>query len=305
MAHNPEVAGSNPAPATSFRRLRPFPSEERAFCVSGAVARRVAATGLRAAWRRDGGDGVARNETAWTWWTLPPAISGCLARRYHRHPAVSPAALSRTADSKRLDGRADAWVAARRLAVLGILAPPCGLAGLDLTAGLRRQSLPGGGGERRARRDSIRAACDRRVPGPEVTVSAHGLPVRAGPAGNGRSRTGSSQAYRKSAHGIRAAQRAGWVVFGYSQVFLLSARFVCRFRLTPLATERLRPRIGDLFSPGPCRSGGKFRAGGEERIDRGADGFVADDLLWEGQEVDHPAQGDGDLGICPGCGEDG
>jgi hypothetical protein len=84
LTHNPEVAGSNPAPATSFRRSRPFPSEERAFCASGAVARRVAATGLRAAWRRDGGDGVARNETAWTWWTLPPAISGCLARRYRR-----------------------------------------------------------------------------------------------------------------------------------------------------------------------------------------------------------------------------
>ena len=28
---NPEVAGSNPAPATSFRRSRPFPSRERAF----------------------------------------------------------------------------------------------------------------------------------------------------------------------------------------------------------------------------------------------------------------------------------
>jgi hypothetical protein len=26
MAHNPEVAGSNPAPATSFRRSRPFSS---------------------------------------------------------------------------------------------------------------------------------------------------------------------------------------------------------------------------------------------------------------------------------------
>jgi hypothetical protein len=30
-AHNPEVAGSNPAPATNFRRSRPFPSRERAF----------------------------------------------------------------------------------------------------------------------------------------------------------------------------------------------------------------------------------------------------------------------------------
>ncbi len=89
MSDNPEVTGSNPAPATSFRRSRPFPGEERAFCVSRTVARRVAATGLRAAWRRDGGDGVARNETAWTWWTLPPAIAGCPAQGYHRHPSVS------------------------------------------------------------------------------------------------------------------------------------------------------------------------------------------------------------------------
>jgi hypothetical protein len=82
LTHNPEVAGSNPAPATSFRRSRPFPSRERAFCVSSTVARRVAEAALRAAWRRDGGDGVARDETAWTWWTLPPAIAGCLAQRY-------------------------------------------------------------------------------------------------------------------------------------------------------------------------------------------------------------------------------
>jgi hypothetical protein len=81
LTHNPEVAGSNPAPATSFRRSRPFPSRERAFCVSGTVVKRVAATALRAARLRDGGDGVTRDETAETWWTLPPAISGCLARR--------------------------------------------------------------------------------------------------------------------------------------------------------------------------------------------------------------------------------
>jgi hypothetical protein len=49
FTHNPEVAGSNPAPATSFRRSRPFPSRERAFGVSDAVAKRVAAAGLRAA----------------------------------------------------------------------------------------------------------------------------------------------------------------------------------------------------------------------------------------------------------------
>ena len=57
----------------------PFPGRERAFCVSGTVVKRAAATALRAARQRDGGDGVARDETAWTWWTLPPAISGCLA----------------------------------------------------------------------------------------------------------------------------------------------------------------------------------------------------------------------------------
>ena len=83
MAHNPEVAGSNPAPATSFRRSRPFPITERAFCVPGTVVRLVVAAGFRAAWRRDGGDGVTRDGTAWTWWTLPPAPSGRLAQRTH------------------------------------------------------------------------------------------------------------------------------------------------------------------------------------------------------------------------------
>jgi hypothetical protein len=75
-AHNPEVAGSNPAPATNFRRSRPFPRRERAFAFLDAVAERVAATGFRPTWRRDGRDGAARDETAWTWWTLPPAIAG-------------------------------------------------------------------------------------------------------------------------------------------------------------------------------------------------------------------------------------
>ncbi len=42
-----------------------------------------------AAWQRDGGDGVARDETAWTWWTLPPAIAGCLAHRYRKCIPVS------------------------------------------------------------------------------------------------------------------------------------------------------------------------------------------------------------------------
>ena len=95
LTHNPEVAGSNPAPATSFRRSRPFPGRERAFCVSGTVVKRVAATALRAARQRDGGDGVTRDETAWTWWTLPPAIAGCLARRYHQCRTAWPCACNR------------------------------------------------------------------------------------------------------------------------------------------------------------------------------------------------------------------
>ncbi len=89
LAHNPEVAGSNPAPATSLRSSGPFPSRERAFCVSGTVVECVAATVLRAARQRDGGDGVTRDKTAWTWWTLPPAIAGCPARRYPRCPPIS------------------------------------------------------------------------------------------------------------------------------------------------------------------------------------------------------------------------
>jgi hypothetical protein len=114
LAHNPEVAGSNPAPATSFRSSRPFPSRERASCVPGTVVKGVVGAELRAAWRQDGGDGAARDETAWTWWTLPPAIAGCPARRSHRQPPVSshpwwtrPNARSRSAVSS-----------ARRMSVL-------------------------------------------------------------------------------------------------------------------------------------------------------------------------------------------
>ncbi len=29
---------------------------------------------------------MVRNETAWTWWTLPPAISGCFAQKYRGLP---------------------------------------------------------------------------------------------------------------------------------------------------------------------------------------------------------------------------
>ena len=46
MAHNPEVAGSNPAPATSLRSSRPFPDRERAFGVPGTVVKRVPRTGF-------------------------------------------------------------------------------------------------------------------------------------------------------------------------------------------------------------------------------------------------------------------
>ena len=88
MAHNPEVEGSNPSPATSFRRSGPFPGRERAFCVPGTVVKRVVGAGLRAARQRDGGDEVTRDETAWTWWTLPPATAGRPAQRYPRCIAV-------------------------------------------------------------------------------------------------------------------------------------------------------------------------------------------------------------------------
>jgi hypothetical protein len=81
LTHNPEVAGSNPAPATSFRRSGPFLGRERAFGVSGTAVKRVVATALRAARQRDGGDGVTRDETAWTWWTLPSAAAGRLVQR--------------------------------------------------------------------------------------------------------------------------------------------------------------------------------------------------------------------------------
>src|SRR5204863_5091614 len=84
FTHNPEVAGSNPAPATSFRRSRPFPGRGEGLCVSDGVAKRVAAAGFGAARRRDRGDGAGRDETAWTWWTLPLAISGRLAQKYRR-----------------------------------------------------------------------------------------------------------------------------------------------------------------------------------------------------------------------------
>jgi hypothetical protein len=103
LTHNPEVAGSNPAPATSFRRSRPFPIRERAFCVPGAVAKRVAATVLHAALQGDRGDGVTRDETAWTWWTLPPATAGRLAQKYRRCTGV------RAGPARTHSRRIEAW----------------------------------------------------------------------------------------------------------------------------------------------------------------------------------------------------
>jgi hypothetical protein len=32
---------------------------------------------------------MARDETTWTWWTLPPAIAGCVAQRYRECIPVS------------------------------------------------------------------------------------------------------------------------------------------------------------------------------------------------------------------------
>jgi hypothetical protein len=48
--------------------------------VPGAVAKRVVKGALRAAWKRDGGDGAARAETARTWWTLPLRSLGAWPR---------------------------------------------------------------------------------------------------------------------------------------------------------------------------------------------------------------------------------
>jgi hypothetical protein len=54
----------------------------------GHCSKTCSSNTLRAAWRRDGGDGVTQDETAWTWWTLTPAISGCFAQRCHNHPPL-------------------------------------------------------------------------------------------------------------------------------------------------------------------------------------------------------------------------
>jgi hypothetical protein len=80
-AHKPEVTGSNPAPLLLLSAGQgPFLAGRGPFCVSETVVKRVAAT----ARRRDEGDAMARDETTWTWWTLPPAIAGYLAQRYRK-----------------------------------------------------------------------------------------------------------------------------------------------------------------------------------------------------------------------------
>jgi hypothetical protein len=88
---------------TSFRRSRPFPIRERAFCVPDAVAKRVAAAVLHAALQGDRGDGVTRDETAWTWWTLPPATAGRLAQKYRRCTGV------RAGPARTHSRRIEAW----------------------------------------------------------------------------------------------------------------------------------------------------------------------------------------------------
>ena len=86
FTHNPEVAASNPAPATNFRRSRPFSYQGegllRAGHCSKTCSRSSAPRGLAA--RR--GRRVTRDETTWTRWTLPPVTSGRLAQRWVRCP---------------------------------------------------------------------------------------------------------------------------------------------------------------------------------------------------------------------------
>jgi len=88
-----------PPPATSFRRSRPFPIRERVFCVLGTVVKGVVGAGLRsrspqvsarlrAAWRQDGGDGLARMRQHGRSGRCRPPVAGCLARRSYGHPRV-------------------------------------------------------------------------------------------------------------------------------------------------------------------------------------------------------------------------
>ena len=105
LTHNPEVGGSNPPPATNFRRSKPFSYQEEGLWRFRRVAKHVAATRFGAPRQRDGGDGVRRDETAWTWWTLRLEIAGCLAQKYRRRTGVraGPAQM-RTRVGLRLGG---------------------------------------------------------------------------------------------------------------------------------------------------------------------------------------------------------
>src|SRR5690349_21140107 len=78
FTHNPEVAGSNPAPATNFRRSRPFSYQGEGLLRAGHCSKTCSTTGPGAARRRDE---MTRDETTWTRWTLPPATVGRLAQR--------------------------------------------------------------------------------------------------------------------------------------------------------------------------------------------------------------------------------
>jgi hypothetical protein len=43
---------------------------------------------------------VARDETAWTWWTLSPAIAGCWAQRYRWSHRSCPCWIDPSAHSR-------------------------------------------------------------------------------------------------------------------------------------------------------------------------------------------------------------
>jgi len=77
LTHNPEVAGSNPAPATNFRSSRPFPITERAFCVTGNVTKWGAGAVRRGLTGETGWHAARQRGTRWT---TSPAISGCFSR---------------------------------------------------------------------------------------------------------------------------------------------------------------------------------------------------------------------------------
>jgi hypothetical protein len=106
LTHNPEVAGSNPAPATSFCRSRPFPSEEGAFCVPGAVVKRVVETGVCAARQCDEGDGRHGMRQPGRGGRYRPRSLGAWPRGPHAYPALFPFALDHPEHAEPRSGRA-------------------------------------------------------------------------------------------------------------------------------------------------------------------------------------------------------